>query len=44
MKTHANDEYDRYIVVSFKDATMVLSIGETVLEVRDSGFLAVRLK
>eukprot|EP01127_Copromyxa_protea_P000185 TRINITY_DN10178_c0_g1_i1.p1 TRINITY_DN10178_c0_g1~~TRINITY_DN10178_c0_g1_i1.p1 ORF type:complete len:1210 (+),score=264.17 TRINITY_DN10178_c0_g1_i1:41-3631(+) len=40
VKTSANEEHDRYIVVSFKDATMVLSIGETVLEVRDSGFLA----
>lgn len=36
----AADEYDRYIVVSFVNATLVLSIGETVEEVTDSGFLA----
>ncbi|CAM9238590.1 unnamed protein product [Heterosigma akashiwo] len=30
----------RYIVVSFTNATLVLSIGETVEEVADSGFLA----
>lgn len=33
------DEYDAYIVVSFVNATLVLSIGETVEEVTDSGFL-----
>jgi len=33
------DEYDRYIVVSFRNATLVLSIGETVEEVTDSGLL-----
>eukprot|EP00232_Nephroselmis_pyriformis_P023620 CAMPEP_0182873278 /NCGR_PEP_ID=MMETSP0034_2-20130328/12223_1 /TAXON_ID=156128 /ORGANISM="Nephroselmis pyriformis, Strain CCMP717" /LENGTH=801 /DNA_ID=CAMNT_0025005915 /DNA_START=153 /DNA_END=2554 /DNA_ORIENTATION=- len=33
------DEYDSYIVVSFVNATLVLSIGETVEEVNDSGFL-----
>lgn len=33
------DEYDAYIIVSFKNATLVLSIGETVEEVTDSGFL-----
>lgn len=32
-------EYDAYIVVSFINATLVLSIGETVEEVTDSGFL-----
>lgn len=31
-------EYDRYIVVSFSNATLVLSIGEDVEEVTDSGF------
>lgn len=41
IKTSTHDEFDRYIIVSFKDATMVLSIGETVEEVHDSGFLAV---
>lgn len=34
-----NDEFDGYIVVSFSNATLVLSIGETVEEVNDSGFL-----
>ena len=34
-----SDEYDAYIVVSFTNATLVLSIGETVEEVTDSGFL-----
>ena len=33
------DPYDSYIVVSFSNATLVLSIGETVEEVADSGFL-----
>jgi len=35
-----DEPYDRYIVVSFTNATLVLSIGETVEEVTDSGFLA----
>lgn len=37
-----NDEhkYDKYIVVSFADATLVLSVGDTVEEVgKESGFL-----
>ena len=34
-----NDEFDGYIVVAFSNATLVLSIGETVEEVNDSGFL-----
>ena len=33
------DPFDAYIVVSFINATLVLSIGETVEEVTDSGFL-----
>lgn len=33
------EEYDTYIIVSFVNATLVLSIGETVEEVTDSGFL-----
>ncbi|AEO69296.1 uncharacterized protein THITE_2119532 [Thermothielavioides terrestris NRRL 8126] len=33
------DEYDGYIVLSFTNATLVLSIGETVEEVTESGFL-----
>ncbi|XP_003744848.1 splicing factor 3B subunit 3 [Galendromus occidentalis] len=39
VKKRADDEYDAYIVVSFINATLVLSIGETVEEVTDSGFL-----
>lgn len=39
VKKNANDEFDAYIVVSFVNATLVLSIGETVEEVSDSGFL-----
>jgi splicing factor 3B subunit 3 len=34
-----DDEFDAYIIVSFVNATLVLSIGETVEEVTDSGFL-----
>lgn len=33
------DEFDSFIVVSFVNATLVLSIGETVEEISDSGFL-----
>ncbi|KAL9701788.1 hypothetical protein quinque_005229 [Culex quinquefasciatus] len=33
------DEFDAYIIVSFVNATLVLSIGDTVEEVTDSGFL-----
>ncbi|EDV29081.1 uncharacterized protein TRIADDRAFT_49802 [Trichoplax adhaerens] len=39
VKTSASAEYDAYIVVSFVNATLVLSIGESVEEVSDSGFL-----
>lgn len=39
VKQQSDSEYDRYIVVSFSNATLVLSIGETVEEVPDSGFL-----
>jgi len=38
VKNDAEAEYDAYIVVSFSNATLVLSIGETVEEVTDSGF------
>eukprot|EP00958_Prasinococcus_capsulatus_P017369 scaffold1954_cov364-Prasinococcus_capsulatus_cf.AAC.4 len=38
VKTSAANAYDSYIVVSFVNATLVLSIGETVEEVSDSGF------
>ncbi|ESO03752.1 hypothetical protein HELRODRAFT_100012 [Helobdella robusta] len=39
VKKRTEDEYDSYIIVSFVNATLVLSIGETVEEVTDSGFL-----
>eukprot|EP00118_Oscarella_pearsei_P025484 m.308260 g.308260 ORF g.308260 m.308260 type:complete len:1220 (+) comp43647_c0_seq1:82-3741(+) len=39
VKKTIHDEYDAYIVVSFMNATLVLSIGETVEEVTDTGFL-----
>ncbi|EFN57738.1 hypothetical protein CHLNCDRAFT_56079 [Chlorella variabilis] len=38
IKRSVGDEFDAYIVVSFSNATLVLSIGETVEEVNDSGF------
>ncbi|GJT26039.1 spliceosome-associated protein 130 A [Tanacetum coccineum] len=38
VKKNINDEFDAYIIVSFSNATLVLSIGgETVEEVTDSG-------
>ena len=37
VKKRRSDAYDAYIVVSFVNATLVLSIGETVEEVTDSG-------
>ncbi|XP_061998714.1 spliceosome-associated protein 130 A-like [Rosa rugosa] len=39
VKKKVTDEFDAYIVVSFENATLVLSIGETIKEVNDSGFL-----
>uniref|UniRef100_H2ZPL8 DNA damage-binding protein 1 n=1 Tax=Ciona savignyi TaxID=51511 RepID=H2ZPL8_CIOSA len=39
VKIREDEEYDSYIIVSFVNATLVLSIGETVEEVTDSGFL-----
>ena len=39
LKLFITEEFDAYIVVSFVNATLVLSIGETVEEVTDSGFL-----
>lgn len=39
LKGSSNDEYHRYIVVSFINATLVLSVGETVEEVNDTGIL-----
>ena len=40
VKAAQDAEVDKYIVVSFTNATLVLSIGENVEEVTDSGFLA----
>ncbi|KAI8984496.1 CPSF A subunit region-domain-containing protein [Mycotypha africana] len=37
-KLKADDDFHKYIVVSFANATLVLSIGETVEEVQDTGF------
>jgi len=39
-KLSREDEFDAYIVLSFTNGTLVLSIGETVEEVNDTGFLA----
>lgn len=39
-KLRRDEEYDAYIVLSFKTGTLVLSIGETVEEVTDTGFLS----
>jgi len=33
------DSWDKYIVVSFTDATLVMSIGSSVEQVKDSGFI-----
>lgn len=37
------DQFHSHIVVSFINATLVLSIGETVEEVTDSGFLGTAM-
>ncbi|KAI9055492.1 hypothetical protein LZ554_000445 [Drepanopeziza brunnea f. sp. 'monogermtubi'] len=39
-KLTRNDTYDAYIILSFTNGTLVLSIGETVEEVTDTGFLS----
>ncbi|XP_054707454.1 splicing factor 3B subunit 3-like isoform X2 [Uloborus diversus] len=39
VKRKSDDEFDAFIIVSFVNATLVLSIGDTVEEVTDSGFL-----
>lgn len=39
VKKSSSEEYDSYIIVSFLNATLVLSIGDTVSEVNDSGIL-----
>ncbi len=40
LKDRIEDETVKLIVVSFSNATLILSVGETVEEVTDSGFLA----
>lgn len=39
-KVRRDEEYDAFIVLSFNNGTLVLSIGETVEEVTDTGFLS----
>ena len=39
-KLTSGDEFDAYIILSFNNGTLVLSIGETVEEVTDTGFLS----
>ncbi|CAM9248608.1 unnamed protein product, partial [Choristocarpus tenellus] len=39
-KERVTDDFDRYIVLSFTNATMVLEVQESVEEVENSGFLA----
>jgi len=36
----STDAYDSYIILSFVNGTLVLSIGETIEEVQDTGFLS----
>ncbi|EIW73243.1 hypothetical protein TREMEDRAFT_37240 [Tremella mesenterica DSM 1558] len=40
LKLTEEDEFDSYIVLSFPNGTLVLSIGETIEEVNDTGFLS----
>ncbi|KAM0753797.1 Pre-mRNA-splicing factor RSE1 [Meredithblackwellia eburnea MCA 4105] len=39
-KIKADDEYDAYIILSFVNGTLVLSIGDTIEEVSDTGFIS----
>ncbi|KAF8510565.1 CPSF A subunit region-domain-containing protein [Hysterangium stoloniferum] len=39
-KIREEDPYDSYIILSFVNGTLVLSIGETIEEVQDTGFLS----
>ncbi|PHH70791.1 hypothetical protein CDD82_6921 [Ophiocordyceps australis] len=39
LKLHRDSDHDAYIVLSFGNGSLILSIGETVEEVSDSGFL-----
>lgn len=38
LKGDVNDKFDKYVIVSFQNATLVLSIEDKVKEVSDSGF------
>lgn len=38
-KLQSDDQFDAYIILSFTNSTLVLSIGETVEQVSDTGFL-----
>ncbi|WVR03143.1 pre-mRNA-splicing factor RSE1 [Kwoniella sp. DSM 27419] len=40
LKLTDEDEFDSYIVLSFPNGTLVLSIGSTIEEVNDTGFLS----
>ncbi|ORY22136.1 putative U2 snRNA binding protein [Naematelia encephala] len=40
LKLTDEDEFDSYIVLSFPNGTLVLSIGQTIEEVNDTGFLS----
>lgn len=40
VKRRYDDQFDSFIIVSFINATLVLSIGEVVEEITDSGFMA----
>lgn len=40
VKVNEEDEYDTYIVLSFVNGTLLLTIGETIEEVHDTGFLS----
>lgn len=37
---YRKDEYDAYIILSFVNGTLVLSIGDTIEEVSDTGFIS----
>ncbi|KIY70657.1 hypothetical protein CYLTODRAFT_419613 [Cylindrobasidium torrendii FP15055 ss-10] len=40
IKKSESEEHDSYIILSFVNVTLVLSIGETIEEVQDTGFLS----
>lgn len=43
VKGSLEDEYDSYIIISFMNATLVLSIGDSVEEVTDTGVLTTTM-